>query len=333
MNCPTSFSSTPGPAGDAPPAGAVEQLGLLPLPLAHRVVDGPHPAHLPLDLPLVHVHLPGHLAHARDHPHHLAHRPELLHLPHLGHEVVERERALLELGLLGGDLVLVELRHRVLDEAQDVAHAQDPLGHALGRNSSSASSRSPTPMNFTGLPVIILDDSSAPPRVSESNFVRISPSISSCSLNALALLTGVLAAHGVEHEEHLVGLELGVDLLQLAHQRVVDVQPAGGVEDDDVAAGGLRLLHRRPGRPRPPRPRHLAVRARPSCRPCRPARPPARRYAELLDRRRGAAGRRGEHRVMPLCPRGSVPSLPHGRRLTGALQAAIMMTVGGGWTV
>ena len=58
-----------------------------------------------------------------------------------------------------------------------------------GRNSSSMSSFSPTPRNFTGLPVIILALSSAPPRVSESNLVRISPSISSCSLKALALLT------------------------------------------------------------------------------------------------------------------------------------------------
>src|SRR3954447_15728786 len=37
-----------GAAGDAPPAGAVEEVGLLALLLAHRVVDGAHAAHLPL---------------------------------------------------------------------------------------------------------------------------------------------------------------------------------------------------------------------------------------------------------------------------------------------
>ena len=45
------------------------------------------------------------------------------------------------------------------------------------------------PRNFTGLPVTILAESSAPPRVSLSSLVRIKPSSSSCSLNALALLT------------------------------------------------------------------------------------------------------------------------------------------------
>jgi hypothetical protein len=44
-------------------------------------------------------------------------------------------------------------------------------------------------MNFTGFPVTIFADSSAPPRVSESNLVRISPSSSNCSLNAFALFT------------------------------------------------------------------------------------------------------------------------------------------------
>ena len=46
---------------------------------------------------------------------------------------------------------------------------------------------------------------------------------------------GVLAGHGVADEIDLVRLDLLLDLLELGHQLVVDVEPAGGVEDDRVA--------------------------------------------------------------------------------------------------
>ena len=65
-------------------------------------------------------------------------------------------------------------------------------------------------------------------------------------VEGLGAVDGVLAAHRVEDEEDLVRLELGVDLAQLAHQRVVDVEPAGGVEDDHVPPGLLGLGDRRP---------------------------------------------------------------------------------------
>ena len=45
------------------------------------------------------------------------------------------------------------------------------------------------PMNLIGTPVTCLTDSAAPPRASPSSLVMITPSSSSASLNALALLT------------------------------------------------------------------------------------------------------------------------------------------------
>ena len=50
----------------------------------------------------------------------------------------------------------------------------------------------------------------------------------------LGAVDGVLAGHGVADEVDLVGLDLRVDLLQLVHRHLGDVQPAGGVEDDGV---------------------------------------------------------------------------------------------------
>jgi hypothetical protein len=48
---------------------------------------------------------------------------------------------------------------------------------------------------------------------------------------------GVLAGHGVGHEQDLDRGELLFQLLQLGHQLVVDVQAAGGIHQQHVAAG------------------------------------------------------------------------------------------------
>ena len=50
----------------------------------------------------------------------------------------------------------------------------------------------------------------------------------------LGAVDGVLAGHRVADEVDLVRLDQPVDLLQLVHRHFVDVQPAGGVEDDGV---------------------------------------------------------------------------------------------------
>ena len=54
---------------------------------------------------------------------------------------------------------------------------------------------------------------------------------------------GLLAGHGVDHEERLDRLDRGVDRGDLGHQRLVEREPAGGVEDDDVADLALGLRH------------------------------------------------------------------------------------------
>ena len=47
---------------------------------------------------------------------------------------------------------------------------------------------------------------------------------------------GVLAGHGVGDEEDLLRREQALERLQLLHELLVDVQAAGGVHDDHVAA-------------------------------------------------------------------------------------------------
>ena len=61
-------------------------------------------------------------------------------------------------------------------------------------------------------------------------------------LERLRDVDGLLAGHRVEHEQHVRRLRLAADRGELLHQRLVDLQAAGGVEDHDVAAVGLRAL-------------------------------------------------------------------------------------------
>src|SRR5262249_23256910 len=67
-------------------------------------------------------------------------------------------------------------------------------------------------------------------------------------LELLGLGDGVLAAGGVEHQQHLVrsAVDLlgddAVDLLQLAHEVSLGVQPAGGIDDQHVELARLGLV-------------------------------------------------------------------------------------------
>src|SRR5437588_485289 len=55
----------------------------------------------------------------------------------------------------------------------------------------------------------------------------------------------ILAGHGIQDQVNLVRRDGGVDLAQLGHELLVDREPAGGVEDDDVLALPLCLRDRR----------------------------------------------------------------------------------------
>jgi len=56
----------------------------------------------------------------------------------------------------------------------------------------------------------------------------------------------VLAGHRVHDEQHVMGRDLAPDRLQLGQERLVDVEPAGGVEDERCQAAARGLLARGP---------------------------------------------------------------------------------------
>jgi len=55
---------------------------------------------------------------------------------------------------------------------------------------------------------------------------------------------GVLADHSVGNEENFRGLQFALEIAELGHQLVVDVQATGRVHDDHVARGKLRFAYR-----------------------------------------------------------------------------------------
>ncbi len=151
-------------------------------------------------------------------------------------EVLEGELALLESSrrLLG--LLLVEHRLRLLDEGEDVPHAQDPAGHPLGverleivetladageldRGTGHLPHRDGGPA--TGVAVELGEHDAADPDL---------------ALEALGDVDRILAGHGVDHEQHLVGIGRLSHRRQLLHQRLVDLETTCGVDDDHVVA-------------------------------------------------------------------------------------------------
>jgi hypothetical protein len=90
---------------------------------------------------------------------------------------------------------------RLLDQRDDVAHAEDPVGDALrGWNSSSASIFSPVPISLIGLPVTARIDSAAPPRPSPSMRVSTRPVMPTRS-SKLRQVDGVLTGQRVGHQQ------------------------------------------------------------------------------------------------------------------------------------
>ena len=89
---------------------------------------------------------------------------------------------------------------------------------------------------MTGLPVTAFTESAAPPRASPSSFVSTIAVERDALLERPRDVDRFLPRHRVEDEQHVQRLDRVPDARELVHQRLVDVQAAGGVDDHDVAA-------------------------------------------------------------------------------------------------
>ena len=181
-----------------------------------------------------------------------------------------------------------------------------------GWKASSLSSASPTPANLIGLPVTARIDSAAPPRASPSMRVRMTPVRSTSPAKPLATLTASWPVRLSTTSKRLGRVGSLRDGLHLAHQRVVDVETARGIEQDDVIGLQLGGLDRAPG----DIDRLLAGDDRE-----RVDVGLAPKHRQLLLRRRAGDVERGHQHALALALRQALGELGGGGRLTGALEA------------
>ena len=245
----TSWVEVPLPCGDPEPPRPVDHRGPAPLLGGHRADDRLDAAELRLvDLGLAQL-----LRHARQHRDQVLQRPHLPHLAHLLEEVLEREVALAQLLRSARGLVGVERLLGLLDEAEHVAHAEDPARHAVG---------------IEGLEVLeLLTDTDEEDRAAGDLLHRQRGTAARVAVELREHHAGevdrlrerlgdvhrFLTGHRVDDEQRVVGLHGLADTQQLVHEVGVDLQPARGVDDHDVAAEPVCLVDARLARPRPGR--------------------------------------------------------------------------------
>src|SRR4051812_27309466 len=237
------LDARPRALGDAKPARALDELGPPALLRRHRQDDRLDA----VDLALVDLHLRELLARqARQHAEdrleraHLAQRLELLE------EVIERELVAAQLALELERLVLLELLLGLLDERHDVAHAEDALRHPLGVEALELVEL----LAHAGEQDRLAGDGLDAQRGAAAGVAVELAHQDAVELDRLAELLGdvhgVLAGHRVDDEQDVVRLDRAADVDELLHELGVDVQAAGGVDDQDVLAVHLRLVERPP---------------------------------------------------------------------------------------
>ena len=230
-----------GAGGDALLAAGLEDVGRLALLRRHRVDD----RHLPLHHAVVEVALGDlvlDLGDAGHHAHQAAHAAHLLHLRKLLAHVAEVELTLAH--LLGGAhrLLAVDVGRGLLDQRDDVAHAEDAAGDA-GRIEVLQR-------------VHALADADQLDRLAGDGAHRQRGAAAAVAVDAgqhdageaellverAGQIDGVLAGQAVGDQQDFVRIGGALHLGRLVHQLFVERDAAGGVEQHDVVAAELRRL-------------------------------------------------------------------------------------------
>ena len=174
-----------------------------------------------------------------------AHAPHLLQLLELALEVGHVEALALD-HLLGQALgfLVIDLAMDLLDQADDVAHAEDPRRHALRIERLEGLGLLANAHEDDGLAGDV-------PHRKRGATARIAVRLGENHAGQIegraertSGIHGVLARHGVDHEQPLSRMHGGVDLPHLRHQALIDVQASGGVDDQHVEHASLGLLQR-----------------------------------------------------------------------------------------
>ena len=137
---------------------------------------------------------------------------------------------------------MIDLTMDLLDQADDVAHAEHPGRHALGIEWLQGLGLLTDAHEYDRLAGDI-------PHRKRRTTASITVSLGENHAGQIERRTegsrgvhGILARHGVDDEQALRRVHGGIDLLHLVHEALVDVQASGGIDDEHVEHAALRLL-------------------------------------------------------------------------------------------
>ena len=159
-----------------------------------------------------------------------------MQLVHLLHVVRQGQAVFLELFLQLPGLLLVVLLLGLFDEGEHVAHAQNAGGHAVRVEQLDHVQLFAGAHELDGLAGGGPDGQG---RAASGVAVQLGEHD---AVDAQGLVKGgggvdgILTGHGVYHQENFVGMNLGLDVLQLVHQGLVHMQTTGGVQKHHVVA-------------------------------------------------------------------------------------------------
>ena len=172
---------------------------------------------------------------------------ELSDFLHLREEIVEREVRLAQLLLHLLGFFRIERGLRLLDEGEHVAHAEDARRHAVRMERLE---RLELLAHADELDRAARDRLDRQRRTASGITVELrqDDAVDAQTLvEALGHVHGVLSRHGVDDEQDLVRLDVRLDVLQLLHEVLVDVQPSRRIDDHDVIEMRTCMIDCAPG--------------------------------------------------------------------------------------
>src|SRR5690348_6671380 len=177
--------------------------------------------------------------HTRQHFEQALEGAELLDLTHGREEIIQVHALFLYLLLEAPRLVCVEGFLRFFDETDDITLLQNATGHALWMELLQGVGL------FTHTDVFdrFLGDAVDRERRTTARIAIHLGEDDAGDVKALVEALGdadsVLPGHSVRDEENLVGMNRVLEMIQLGHHLIVDLEATGGIDDDDPISRAL----------------------------------------------------------------------------------------------
>jgi|HubBroStandDraft_6_1064221.scaffolds.fasta_scaffold21839_2 hypothetical protein len=226
-----------GAAGDALAAAAVDGFVMLAFVTRHGVDDGFDAIEFFL------INVVGSLLHVGEgadlghHSHDALDGAELLDLAQLIAEIFEREAFVAHrLGSEGLGLFLVEGGIGLFDKREDVAHAEDASDDAVGVEGLEGFVFFADTDELDGLAGDVTDGECGAAAGVAVHLGEHNAGESELLVELVGGADRVLSGHGVGDEEDLLRVQDLLQRLHFVHELLVDVQTAGGVNDEYVTA-------------------------------------------------------------------------------------------------